>query len=200
MNAPDGDVTRLLVQWREGSDEALNELIPLVYSELHRIADRHLRNERESPTLQATMLIHEAYIKLVGADVRWEGRKHFLAIASNNMRRVLVDHARSRSRAKRGGKDAISVTLTNAIAAEAGDQVDIIAVDQALEKLAEFDERKAKIIELHFFGGLTYDEVAETLDLSPATVGRELRFARAWLRTAMAPAESESVPPRARPG
>jgi RNA polymerase sigma factor (TIGR02999 family) len=187
MDAPDGNVTRLLVQWREGSDEALNELIPLVYSELHRIADRHLRNERESPTLQATMLIHEAYMKLVGADVRWEGRKHFLAIASNNMRRVLVDHARSRSRAKRGGKDAVSVTLTNAIAAEAGDQVDIIAVDQALEKLAGFDERKAKIIELHFFGGLTYDEIADIMEISPATVHRDLRMAKSWLYTELNP-------------
>jgi RNA polymerase sigma factor (TIGR02999 family) len=146
MEAPEGAVTRLLDQWRGGSDDALNELMPLVYSELHRIAERHLVSERESPTLQATMLIHEAYMKLVGANVEWEGRKHFLAIASKNMRRVLVDHARSRSRVKRGGPDAVSVTLTNAIADQGSDQVDIIAVDVALEKLAAFDKRRNALL------------------------------------------------------
>lgn len=185
--ADGGDVTRLLIQWRDGSDDALNQLMPLVYDELHRIASRHLRKERASATLQTTVLIHEAYMKLVGADVKWEGRTHFLAIASRNMRRILVDHARARSRAKRGGPDAVPVTLTNAIAAESGDQVDIIAVDQALEKLAGFDERKAKIVELHFFGGLTYDEIAEVMDISPATVHRDLRMARSWLYTELNP-------------
>jgi RNA polymerase sigma factor (TIGR02999 family) len=181
MEAPEGAVTRLLDQWRGGNDDALNELMPLVYSELHRIAERHLVSERESPTLQATMLIHEAYMKLVGANVEWEGRKHFLAIASKNMRRVLVDHARSRSRVKRGGPDAVSVTLTNAIADQGSDQVDIIAVDVALEKLAAFDKRGAEIVEMHFFGGLTYDEIAELMDISAATVHRDLRTARSWL-------------------
>jgi RNA polymerase sigma factor (TIGR02999 family) len=188
MNAPrEGDVTRLLIEWRDGSEDALNELMPLVYSELHRIAGRHLRNERASATLQTTVLIHEAYMRLVGADVEWDGRKHFLAIASNTMRRILVDHARARSRVKRGGPHAVPVTLTNAIAADGGDQIDIIAVDQALEKLAGFDERKAKIVELHFFGGLTYDEIAEVMDLSPATVHRDLRTARSWLYNELNP-------------
>jgi len=188
MNAPDGgDVTRLLIEWRDGSDDALNQLMPLVYSELHRIASRHLRKERASATLQTTVLLHEAYIRLVGADVQWEGRSHFLAIASRTMRRVLVDHARARSRVKRGGPDAVPVTLTNALAADGADQVDIIAVDQALEKLAAFDERKARIVEMHFFGGLTYDEIAEVLEISPATVHRDLRVARSWLYNELNP-------------
>lgn len=190
MEAPDGgDVTRLLVQWRDGNEEALDRLMPLVYTELHRIASRHLSHERQSATLQTTVLIHEAYIRLVGADVNWEGRKHFLAIASRTMRRILVDHARARSRAKRGGPDAVSVTMTDAFVADGVgiDNVDIIALDIALEKLAGFDERKAKIIELHFFGGLSYDELAEVMEISPATVHRDLRMAKSWLYTELRP-------------
>jgi RNA polymerase sigma factor (TIGR02999 family) len=163
--------------------------MPLVYAELHSIASRHLRNEHAADTFQTTVLIHEAYMRLVGADVQWDGRKHFLAIASRTMRRVLVDHARTRSRAKRGGGGAISVTLSEEI--ESGgqgmDRVDVLALDEALERLAVFDERKAKIIELHHFGGLSYDEVADVLDISAATVHRELRMARAWLFKELSP-------------
>jgi RNA polymerase sigma factor (TIGR02999 family) len=179
-----GDVTQLLVAWKEGDDAALNRLMPLVYAELHSIAARHLRNERAADTFQTTALIHEAYMRLVGADVEWDGRQHFLAIASRTMRRVLVDHARTRSRAKRGGGHVVSVTLSDAmpVDGDAGpDRVDVLALDQALEKLEAFDERKAKVVELHHFGGLSYDEVAQIMGISPATVHRELRMARAWL-------------------
>ncbi len=178
-----GDVTRLLIAWSGGDDAALNRLIPLVYAELHNIAGRQLRDEHAADTFQTTALIHEAYLRLVGADVEWEGRRHFLAIASNTMRRVLVDHARARARVKRGGGDAVSVTLTERLHAddEGGDPMDVLALNEALERLTAIDERKARIIELHHFGGLNYEEIAGVVGISPATVHRELRLARAWL-------------------
>jgi RNA polymerase sigma factor (TIGR02999 family) len=184
-----GDVTRLLVAWKEGDEAALNRLMPLVYAELHSIAARHLRNEHAADTFQTTALIHEAYIRLVGADVEWDGRQHFLAIASRTMRRVLVDHARTRSRAKRGGGQVVAVTLSDAmlVGGESADSVDVLALDEALQRLEAFDERKAKAIELHHFGGLSYDEVASVLGISAATVHRELRMARAWLSKELDP-------------
>lgn len=190
LQAPDGDVTQLLLAWRDGDDTALNRLMPLVYSELHKIASRHLRNESAGSTFQTTALIHEAYMRLVGADVAWDGRRHFLAIASRTMRRVLVDHARTRKRAKRGGGEAVAVTLseTTPIAADGGvDRFDVIALDDALKRLESIDERKARVVELHYFGGLSYDEVATVIDISPATVHRELRMARAWLLKELSP-------------
>jgi RNA polymerase sigma-70 factor (ECF subfamily) len=175
-----GEITRLLVDWSAGDDSAADRLMPLVYTELHDIASRFMRDEHAAATLQPTALIHEAYLRLVGSDVSWEGRRHFLAIAARTMRRVLVDHARSRLRDKRGG-GAISVTLEESPFERQTDPIDVIAVDDALEKLAAIDERKARAVELHYFAGLEYDEIARALDVSPATVHRDLRFAKSWI-------------------
>jgi len=178
------EVSRLVMEWGEGDEATLDRLLPLVYAELHAIASRQLRDEHAAATLQTTALIHEAYLRLIGADVQWEGRKHFLAIAARTMRRVLVDHARARHRLKRGS-GAEAVTLTGNLPAVAGDLTDIIAVDEALGRLAAHDERKARVVELHFFGGLSYEEIADLVGTSPATVHRDLRFAVAWLRAAL---------------
>lgn len=180
-----GDVSRLLFAWRDGDEDALDRLVPLVYAQLHEIAGRYMRDEGKAETLQTTALVHEAYIRLIGTDVDWEGRRHFLAIAARTMRRVLVDHARSRRAAKRGG-DRAAVTLDEAIAGQTTDIDDVIVIDAALSRLAEQDERKAKALELHYFGGLTYEEIGEVLEISPATVHRDLRFASSWLRARLA--------------
>ena len=179
-NPEHADVTALLSAWSAGDPSALDRLIPLVYDELRAIASRALRDERGSVTLQTTVLIHEAYLRLAGAEVGWEGRRHFLAVAARTMRRVLVDHARSRERVKRGG-GVIAVTLGDP-AGEAGpDPIDIIAIDRALEELEALDERKARLVELHYFAGLSYEDAAVLLGVSPVTVHRDLRFARTWL-------------------
>jgi RNA polymerase sigma factor (TIGR02999 family) len=154
--------------------------MPLVYSELHAIAGRHLRGERPEHTLQPTALIHEAYLRLVGTDVEWEGRTHFLAVAARTMRRILVDHARARARRKRDPAQApLALDEPAAVGSEPSGQ--LLALDEALERLSALDERKARAIELHYFGGLTYDEAAQALGISRATLHRELRVARAWL-------------------
>jgi len=175
------EVTRLLAAWRgSGDEDALDRLIPLVYDELHALAARRLRGERPDHTLQATALVHEAYARLVEGDVRFDDRAHFFALAATAMRRILVDHARHRGRDKRGGGRA-RVTLNDEIAAAADRPDDILALDEAIERLAEHDERKARVVELHFFGGLTYAEIAAALEVSEATVDRDLRMAKAWL-------------------
>ncbi|HEX6133037.1 MAG TPA: ECF-type sigma factor [Longimicrobiales bacterium] len=174
-----GEITRLLVAWGEGDEAAMDRLMPLVYAELHGIARRHMRDER-ARTLQTTALVHEAYIRLAGADVAWEGRRHFLAIAARTMRRVLVDHARARQREKRGGA-AEPVTLIDAPGPDARDPIDVIAIDGALEQLRALDERKAQSLELHYFAGLDYLQVADVLGIAPATVHRDIRFAKNWL-------------------
>jgi RNA polymerase sigma factor (TIGR02999 family) len=174
------DVSELLTAWREGDESALDRLMPLVYDELHRLAERQLRRERDDHTLQTTALLHEAYLRLVGADVEWHGRVHFLAVAASTMRRVLVDHARARKRAKRGG-GAVPVTLQDDMVGGEGRVTDLLALDEAIGRLSALDERKARAVELHYFGGLTYEETAQALALSPATVHRELRLAKAWL-------------------
>lgn len=181
---PTGEVTRLLVAWHDGDQAALDRLIPILYDDLHAIAGRCLRGERSAHTLQATALVSEAYIRLVGTDASWAGRPHFLAIAARTMRRVLVDHARSRSRKKRGG-GAVAITLMDVSGGQGHDAIDVIAIDELLERLAAFDERKARAVELHYFGGLEYTEVAQVLGISPATVDRDLRFARSWIRDAL---------------
>ncbi len=187
MIEPDPDsLTQLLIAWGEGDEAAGEQLIPLVYAELYAIADRFARDERAAATLQPTALVNEAYLRLVGGSVAWEGRRHFLAIAARTMRRVLVDHARARQRDKRGG-GAVCVTLDDSASGEASDPIDVIAVDDALAQLAAVDERKARAVELHYFAGLDYDEIARTLDVSPATVHRDLRFARAWLYDQLGP-------------
>ena len=180
MATESGEISQLLIAWKNGDGTALERLMPLVYDELHALASRHLRGERPDHTLQTTALIHEAYLRLVGADVAWEGRGHFLAVAAQTMRRILVDHARGRSRAKRGGGER-PVSLDAALLASPDRGADVLALDEALARLSTLDERKARAVELHYFGGLTYDETAAALQVSAATVDRELRFAKAWL-------------------
>ena len=152
----------------------------VIYPELHALAHRQLAHERPGHTLQTTALIHEAYLRLMGVDVEWADRRHFYAVAASAMRRVLVDHARARSCEKRGGGFRI-VTLDDQIPRQQEASVDLLALDEALHRLAALDGRKAQAMELHFFGGLSYDETAHALDVSPATVHRDLRMAKAWL-------------------
>lgn len=173
-------VSRLLLAWRQGDASARDQLLTHIYDELHRLAERRLRSEDPGHTLQATALIHEAFIRLVDADVQWTSRAHFFAIAARLMRRILVDHAKALRRQKRGG-GAARVSLDDALLITPEPDADLVALDAALVELEKFDERKAKAIELHYFGGLTYDEVAEILGISAATVHRELRMAKAWL-------------------
>jgi len=179
-SASAGEVTRLLHEWRRGDDASFDRLMAVVYPELHAIARRQLGGEHEGHTLQTTALIHEAYLRLVGADVDWDDRKHFFAVAARAMRRILVDHARSRQRDKRGGGVTV-VTLDDGLALAEDSGVDLLALDEALDRLAAMDERKARAVELHYFGGLTYDETARAMDVSAATVDRDLRMAKAWL-------------------
>lgn len=185
------DVSALLVAWRGGDRQAFDQLVPLVYGELHSLADRQLRRESPGHSLQTTALLHEAYLRLVGADVKWEGRVHFFAVAAQIMRRVLVDHARARARNKRGGGVA-PVTLEDALV-EGGSSPDVLDLDEALGRLSALDERKARAVELHYFGGLTYDEVAVAMEISPATVHRELRLAKAWLYHALKSGEGDDA-------
>lgn len=175
-------VTQLLVAWQNGSQQALDQLMPLVYEELRAIAGRYLSRESAGHTLQSTALVHEAYFKLIGQRrVQWQNRAHFFGIAAQMMRRILVDHARRQHRDKRGG-GATKLSLDEAIAtAEPEREVDLLALDAALTSLALLDPRGARIIELRFFSGLTIDETAEVLDISAGTVKREWSAARAWL-------------------
>jgi RNA polymerase sigma factor (TIGR02999 family) len=174
-----GDITRLLVAYSQGDGSAMDRLMPLVYAELHGIAHRHMRGE-QARTLQTTALINEAWMRLAGSDVPWQSRRHFLAIAARTMRRVLVDHARARRRDKRGG-GAEPEVLIDVPAPDGTDPIDVIAIDNALEALRALDERKARVLELHYFGGLEYLQIADVLDIAPVTVHRDLRFARTWL-------------------
>jgi len=173
-------VTRLLEQWRNGDENAVNELMPVLYGELRSLANRQMSGERGSHTLQATAVVNEAYLRLVGSDIPFQDRQHFFAVAARTMRRVLVDHAKGKNRQKRGSGQP-KVTLEEALIMSPEPTHDLSNLDEALTRLEAQDERKAKVVELHFFGGLTYDEVAEALEISPATVHRELRMAKAWL-------------------
>jgi RNA polymerase sigma factor (TIGR02999 family) len=176
-----GSVDDLIAKWSAGDTQALQDLLPLIYEELRRIARRHLRAERASHTLQTTALIHEAYLRLVGSDnAEVRNHCHFAALASRLMRQVLVDHARSRLAAKRHG--GLRVTMSEALALSPHPDVDLLAVDDALSRLAEFDEQQAKVVELRFFGGLSIAETSAALDISAATVKRDWTTARAWLR------------------
>lgn len=172
-------ITRLLERWRRGDGQAFDSLLPLVYEELKRVA---ARQGRGGQTLSPTALVHEAYMRLKGHRGHFENRVHFFAAASATMRRLLVDHARSRGRLKRGG-GAVHVELDEELVAGRDASAEVLALDSALEKLTGLDPRKARIVELRYFGGLKYDEIATAMGSSPATVGRDLRFARAWLRT-----------------
>jgi len=173
------EVTELLLRWRRGDESALDALMPLVYNELRRLAAGYMRSERTDHTLQPTALVHEAYVRLAGMDVDWEGRVHFLAVAARLMRRILVDHAKAARRAKRGG-GARKISLDEAVLV-ASEPADLVELDRALQRLSAFDERKARAIELHIFGGMTYAETADALGVSAATVDRDLRMAKAWL-------------------
>ena len=178
-------MTELLIAWRNGDSSAPNHLLPLVYDELHRAAGRAMNNEGVGHTLQPTALVNELYLRLVDQTrAGWQNRAQFFGVASQLMRRVLVDHARARLSEKRGG-GVRAITLDNwneVVAAEAADEVDILALDEALEKLAVFDPQQAKVIELRYFTGLSIPETAEALGISPATVKREWVVARAWLK------------------
>jgi len=180
-------VTRLLQSWSAGDPAALDRLMPLVYDRLRSLAGRHMNAERSDHTLRTTALVHEIYLELVDANVAWQNRVHFFAIASKLMRRVLVEHARKHGRVKRGG--GAKVTLEDCMAVSPEPDPLILELDDALNRLTEVDERKARLIELTYFGGLTYDDAAEALSISPATVHRELRLAKAWLYNELNPAE-----------
>jgi len=183
-------VTRLLVDWKGGSKEALDSLTPIVYNELRRLADHYLRDEHAAATLQPTALVHEAYMRLVAQNLPdWESRSHFFGIAAHLMRQVLVDHARRRASAKRGS-GAQKMSIEESVSFAPGPRREIEALDDALNALALVDERKAKVIELRFFGGFSVDETAQALGISVATVGREQRLAEAWLHREMAARES----------
>jgi RNA polymerase sigma factor (TIGR02999 family) len=176
------EITRLLADWGNGDQQALEKLAPLVYQELHRLASRYLRQERPGHTLQSTALVNEAYLKLVGQhDVRWQNRAHFFGIASQLIRRILVDYARNRYAVKRGA-NAPRLSLDEALGVpDAPRDLDILALNDALEDLARIDPRQSRVVELRFFAGLSVEETAEVMQMSPATVKREWTAAKAWL-------------------
>ena len=176
-------ITRMLEEWNDGKREAINDLMPLVYDELHRQAKRYLRRERQGHTLQTTALIHEAYLKLIGQqNVEWEGRTHFYAIAAQAMRRILVDYARTQKREKRGG-DNIPLPIDEAMQIAGKDEktVDLLALDEALVRLAARDERQARVVELRYFADLSLEETAAALGISRATAALDWSMAQAWL-------------------
>lgn len=182
------EITQLLVAWSDGDRSALEELTPLVYDELHRLAHRYMRGERAGHTLQTTALVNEAYTRLIDwKNVRWHNRAHFFGVSAQLMRRILVDFARSRDYQKRGGGMHV-VTLTDAMKVSNEKSVDLIALDEALTSLAELDQRQSKVIELRFFGGLTNEEVAQVLNVSVGTVRRDWSLASAWLHRALSKA------------
>jgi RNA polymerase sigma factor (TIGR02999 family) len=175
------EVTQLLHAWRQGDQGAFEELVPLLYRELHRIAERYMRGERQGHTLQATALVNEAYLRLLGSSkVHWQNRAHFLAVSAQLMRRILVDFARSRRYQKRGG-DLQRVSITGALAVTPTKKTDLIAINDALEELATLDARKSKVVEMRFFGGLSVKETAAVLDISTETVMRDWNMAKVWL-------------------
>jgi RNA polymerase sigma factor (TIGR02999 family) len=174
------EITKLLSAWQAGNRAALDELAPRIHDELYRLAQRYMRGESAGHTLQATALVNEAYLRLAGSEQPWQNRAHFLGVAAQMMRRILVDHARARGSQKRGS-NRTHVNLDE-VTIFAGADDTVMELDDALRKLAEFDERKARLIELRFFGGLTYEEAAEVLSISTTTLDRELRLAKAWLK------------------
>jgi RNA polymerase sigma factor (TIGR02999 family) len=174
------EITRLLQNWVAGDSASLDRLTPMVYQHLHKIAANAFRGERADHTLQTTALVHEAYAKLVDIDIDWQDRSHFFALAARLMRRILVDHAKSKSAKRRGeGGKALPLDDVIVVTPEVGDE--ILDLHEALNQLAERDPRKAEMLELQFFGGLTYEEMSEVLNLSRSTLDRDLRFAKAWL-------------------
>ncbi len=194
MTIPESEnVTRLLIAWGGGDETARDKLIPLVYETLRRIARHHLRGERADHTLETAALINEAYLKLVERSVSWQDRAHFFGIAARLMRQLLVDHARNRRRRKRGG-DRRQISLTAAAEIAQEQAVDLLALNEALETLAEVDPQRTRIVELRFFGGLTIEETAQVMGVSTPTVERGWRAARAWLQTELSHLISKHEP------
>ncbi len=192
MNSTSHDVTQLLVAWSNGDQAARDRLLPLVYDELHRLAQRYMRRESPGHTLQTSALVNEAFLRLVDQrDVHWQNRAHFFGIAAQMMRRILVDYARGRNYAKRGG-GVHAITLDDGLVVSAERSAEVVAVHEALEELTKFDARKGQIVELRFFGGLSIEETAEVLDVSPGTVMRDWTLAKAWLRREMSSENSGS--------
>jgi RNA polymerase sigma-70 factor (ECF subfamily) len=174
------DATDLLLAWSEGDESAFDKLVPLVYQELHALARRYMRGERSDHTLQATALVNEAYVRLIDVNrIRWQNRSHFLAVAAQTMRRILVEFARHRGRQKRGG-DVVRVTIDDADVAQET-SADLVALSDALSTLATFDPRMGQVVELRFFGGLSVHETADVLKVSPETVMRDWKTAKVWL-------------------
>ena len=197
MQAHAGDITRLLAGWRGGDRSALNRLVPLVRAELDRLARRHLGRERAEHRMQPSSLVQEAFLRLLPrAEVAWQDRAHFFAVASRVMRHVLVDHARERLRQKRGGGAAL-IPIDAAVVLSSEQVEQVVAVDLALQRLANTDERKSHVFEMRFFGGLTVEEVAEALGIAPNTVIRDWNFARAWLRRELGGGKRAGSGPRA---
>ena len=183
MKPSPSEVTRLLKDWSSGESAALDQLMPIVYSELRRVAAGYLRRERQEHTLQPTALVNEAYLRLIDQKhVNWQNRAHFVGVAAQMMRRILVDHAKSHNRAKRGG-GAQRVSLDEAVALSEERADELVELDKALTALAAFDERKSRVVELKYFGGLSVEETAEVLQVSVITVARDWKLAKAWLYT-----------------
>jgi RNA polymerase sigma factor (TIGR02999 family) len=175
------DITQLLLAWGNGNKAALDELMPIVYGELRRLAKHYMRGQRPGHALQTTELVNEAYLRLIDSDrVNWQNRSHFFAISAQMMRRILVDFARARNSLKRGG-DRLQITLDEKIEVPFEDKIDFAALDEALENLAKLSPRQSQIVELRYFGGLSEEEIAETLNISTRTVRRDWSLARAWL-------------------
>jgi RNA polymerase sigma factor (TIGR02999 family) len=174
------NLTALLVEWREGDEAALNRLMPLVYDQLRRIAHRYVQRERDGHTLQTSALINEAYLRLADQEVAWQNRSHFFAVTARVMRHILIDHARRRRYAKHGG-EARQVPIEEASAMSLERAAELIALEEALDELAKLDQRKSRVVELRYFGGLSLEETAEVLDISLMTVRRDWRAAKAWL-------------------
>jgi RNA polymerase sigma factor (TIGR02999 family) len=180
----------LLVRWRGGDREALEDLMPLVYGELRRLAHHYLQRERSDHTLQSTALVHEAYLRLAGRNApQWQNRAHFFGIAAHVMRQILVEYARAHGAAKRGGAGVCRVTLDAALEIQQKTDVDVIALDGALDRLSELDPQQSRIVELRFFAGLTIEDTSEVMGISPATVKRDWTSARAWLHREIARSE-----------
>ena len=190
MPVSSAELTGLLLAWGQGDSDALDRLMPVVHQELRRIAHRHMAGERSDHTLQTTALVNEAYLRLLGSQkVRWQDRAHFFAISAQLMRRILVDYARSRNYQKRGA-GARPISLVENLAAAPQKGTDLVALDEALEALAVVDERKSKVVELKFFGGLSVEEIAEVLKVSPRTVLRDWKLSKVWLLRELAKCEA----------
>lgn len=174
------NLTGLLVEWRDGDRAALDRLMPLVYDQLRRIAHRYVQRERDGHTLQTSALVNEAYLRLAAQKVVWQNRSHFFAVTARVMRHILIDHARRRRYAKHGG-DARQVSIDEAAAMSLERAAELIALEEALDELAQLDQRKSQVVELRYFGGLSLEETAEALDISLMTVRRDWRAAKAWL-------------------